>query len=226
MDGDTLGLLLQGVAHVTPQSVVMLAIAGVLLYLGIARDYEPLLLVPIGAGMPAREPAAVAARRGRRHAARALRHGHPQRALPAADLHRHRRADGLRPAARESADGAAGRRRPVRHLPHAAARARVRLQPAGGGVDRHHRRDRRSDVDLRLRHPRAAPAGADHRGGVQLHGAGADHPAADHARADHAEGTPHPDAVQPAHDQPPHAHPVPHRRHRSSSARWCRSPRR
>ena len=50
MDGDTLGLLLQGVAHVTPQSVVMLAIAGVLLYLGIARDYEPLLLVPIGAG--------------------------------------------------------------------------------------------------------------------------------------------------------------------------------
>ena len=50
MDGDTLGLLLQGVAHVTPQSVFMLAISGVLLYLGIARDYEPLLLVPIGAG--------------------------------------------------------------------------------------------------------------------------------------------------------------------------------
>ena len=50
MGGDTLGLLLQGVTHVTPQSVIMLAIAGVLLYLGIARDYEPLLLVPIGAG--------------------------------------------------------------------------------------------------------------------------------------------------------------------------------
>jgi len=50
MGSDTLGLLLQGVAHVTPQSVIMLAIAGVLLYLGIARDYEPLLLVPIGAG--------------------------------------------------------------------------------------------------------------------------------------------------------------------------------
>ncbi len=50
MDGETLGLLLQGVAHVTPQSVFMLTVAGVLLYLGIARDYEPLLLVPIGAG--------------------------------------------------------------------------------------------------------------------------------------------------------------------------------
>jgi oxaloacetate decarboxylase beta subunit len=48
--GETLQLLLQGIAHVSPQSVIMLAIASVLLYLGIARNYEPLLLVPIGAG--------------------------------------------------------------------------------------------------------------------------------------------------------------------------------
>ena len=47
---DTLGLLLQGVANVTPQSVVMIGVACVLLYLGIVRRYEPLLLVPIGAG--------------------------------------------------------------------------------------------------------------------------------------------------------------------------------
>jgi len=47
---DTLGLLLQGVANVTPQSVVMIGVAGVLLYLGIVRRYEPLLLLPIGAG--------------------------------------------------------------------------------------------------------------------------------------------------------------------------------
>ena len=47
---DTLALLLQGVMHVTPQSVVMIAVAMVLLYLGIARHYEPLLLLPIGAG--------------------------------------------------------------------------------------------------------------------------------------------------------------------------------
>jgi oxaloacetate decarboxylase beta subunit len=50
MDGETLGLLAQGLAHLTPQSSIMIAIACVLLYLGIARDYEPLLLVPIGAG--------------------------------------------------------------------------------------------------------------------------------------------------------------------------------
>jgi Na+-transporting methylmalonyl-CoA/oxaloacetate decarboxylase beta subunit len=48
--GETLQLLLQGIANVSPQSVIMLAIASVLLYLGIARNYEPLLLVPIGAG--------------------------------------------------------------------------------------------------------------------------------------------------------------------------------
>jgi oxaloacetate decarboxylase beta subunit len=50
MDGETLGLLAQGLAHLTPQSSIMIAIACGLLYLGIARDYEPLLLVPIGAG--------------------------------------------------------------------------------------------------------------------------------------------------------------------------------
>jgi carboxybiotin decarboxylase len=50
MGGDTIGLLLQGVANVSVPSVIMIAVAFVLLYLGIARDYEPLLLVPIGAG--------------------------------------------------------------------------------------------------------------------------------------------------------------------------------
>jgi oxaloacetate decarboxylase beta subunit len=47
---DTLALLMQGIAHVTPQSLVMIGVACVLLYLGIARNYEPLLLLPIGAG--------------------------------------------------------------------------------------------------------------------------------------------------------------------------------
>ena len=50
MDTHTLELLAAGVLHVTPQSLVMLAVAGVLLWLGIAKDYEPLLLVPIAAG--------------------------------------------------------------------------------------------------------------------------------------------------------------------------------
>ena len=47
---DTLGLLLQGLSHVTVQSAVMIGLALVLLYLGIEKGYEPLLLLPIGAG--------------------------------------------------------------------------------------------------------------------------------------------------------------------------------
>ena len=50
LDADTLRLLLQGVANVTPQAVIMIAVACGLLYLGIVKDYEPLLLVPIASG--------------------------------------------------------------------------------------------------------------------------------------------------------------------------------
>jgi sodium ion-translocating decarboxylase beta subunit len=47
---DTLALLMQGILHVTPQSLVMIGVSFVLFYLGIARNYEPLLLLPIAAG--------------------------------------------------------------------------------------------------------------------------------------------------------------------------------
>ena len=47
---ETLRLLLAGVTHVSPQSLVMIGVSCVLFYLAIAKDYEPLLLLPIGAG--------------------------------------------------------------------------------------------------------------------------------------------------------------------------------
>jgi oxaloacetate decarboxylase beta subunit len=50
MNGELAEVLLAGLSAVTWQSVVMIAVAGVLLYLAIVRDYEPLLLVPIGMG--------------------------------------------------------------------------------------------------------------------------------------------------------------------------------
>ena len=50
LDAGTLGLLMQGLTHVTVPSLVMIGVAFVLLYLGIVKDYEPLLLVPIAAG--------------------------------------------------------------------------------------------------------------------------------------------------------------------------------
>jgi oxaloacetate decarboxylase beta subunit len=50
LGGDTLQLLMAGIANVSVQSVIMILVAFVLMYLGIVKDYEPLLLVPIGAG--------------------------------------------------------------------------------------------------------------------------------------------------------------------------------
>ncbi len=50
IDQETLGLLLKGVNHVTWQSLFMMGVSFVLMYLAIAKDYEPLLLLPIAAG--------------------------------------------------------------------------------------------------------------------------------------------------------------------------------
>ncbi|MDR2111524.1 MAG: sodium ion-translocating decarboxylase subunit beta [Candidatus Accumulibacter sp.] len=50
IDQETIGLLLKGVNGVTWQSVVMICVSFVLFYLAIVKDYEPLLLLPIGAG--------------------------------------------------------------------------------------------------------------------------------------------------------------------------------
>ena len=50
IDQETIGLLMKGVNNVTWQSLVMIGVSFVLFYLAIVKDYEPLLLLPIGAG--------------------------------------------------------------------------------------------------------------------------------------------------------------------------------
>ncbi|OGO40997.1 MAG: glutaconyl-CoA decarboxylase subunit beta [Chloroflexi bacterium RBG_16_57_9] len=40
--------LLQGILNLTPGNIVMIAVGGILIYLAIAREYEPVLLLPIG----------------------------------------------------------------------------------------------------------------------------------------------------------------------------------
>ena len=50
IDQETIGLLMKGVNAVTWQSLVMIVVSFALFYLAIAKDYEPLLLLPIGAG--------------------------------------------------------------------------------------------------------------------------------------------------------------------------------
>jgi sodium ion-translocating decarboxylase beta subunit len=47
---DNLLTLLAGAAHLTWANVLMFAIGGALIYLAIAKEYEPMLLIPIGVG--------------------------------------------------------------------------------------------------------------------------------------------------------------------------------
>ena len=50
VDAQTIALLMRGVDAITWQSLVMIGVSFVLFYLAIVKDYEPLLLLPIGAG--------------------------------------------------------------------------------------------------------------------------------------------------------------------------------
>ncbi len=50
MNGIDLNNLIAGLLAVTWQSVVMMIVGGVLIYLAIAKEYEPVLLLPIGIG--------------------------------------------------------------------------------------------------------------------------------------------------------------------------------
>jgi carboxybiotin decarboxylase len=50
MDTDSLSQLLRGIANVTPGALLMIALGGLLILLAIVKEYEPMLLLPIGAG--------------------------------------------------------------------------------------------------------------------------------------------------------------------------------
>jgi carboxybiotin decarboxylase len=47
---DAAGPLLAGLLNLTPGGLLMVAVGGLLIYLAVAHDYEPMLLLPIGAG--------------------------------------------------------------------------------------------------------------------------------------------------------------------------------
>jgi oxaloacetate decarboxylase beta subunit len=50
MNPNLLSLLTAGLRELTPGNVMMMAAGGLLIYLAIAKEYEPVLLIPIGAG--------------------------------------------------------------------------------------------------------------------------------------------------------------------------------
>jgi Na+-transporting methylmalonyl-CoA/oxaloacetate decarboxylase beta subunit len=106
--------------------------------------------------------------------------------------------DRLRAAAGEPEDGAARRRRAVRHLPHAAAGAVPRLhhnQAASIGIIGAIDGPTSIYVSNKLAPELVAPITV---AAYSYMSAGADHHAADHAPADHAEGTGHPHALHRA----------------------------
>ena len=200
-------LLLAGMLHLTPGALVMMAAGGLLIYLAVVKDYEPMLLLPIGAGAilanlplsPLVQPEGMLSI--------LYDMGVGNETVPVADLHRHRRDDRLRATAREPEADAARRGGAVRHLRHADAGARARVHAQPGRLHRHHRRHRRADVDLREQPSRARTARPDHRLRLQLHVAGAADPAAHHAMDDEPARARHPDAL--------------HASARSASARAC-----
>jgi oxaloacetate decarboxylase beta subunit len=50
MGAGVLGALLQGVSHLTPGALVMIAAGAALIALAVVKEYEPMLLLPIGSG--------------------------------------------------------------------------------------------------------------------------------------------------------------------------------
>ena len=50
MNTEVVWSVFQGVMSLTPGAVLMIAIGGLLIYLAVVREYEPVLLLPIGAG--------------------------------------------------------------------------------------------------------------------------------------------------------------------------------
>ena len=172
-----------------------------------------MLLLPDRGGLHPRQPAAVPDDRGGRRAQRPPPDGRRQRAVPAPHLRGDRGHDRLRPAPGEPAHDAPRGGRPVRHLRDPPPRPRPRLPAQRGGFHRHHRRDRRADLDLRLEPARPPPPRPDHRLRLQLHVARTPHPAADHALAHHPAGAADPHALHPEDDLAADARPLPARGH-------------
>jgi oxaloacetate decarboxylase beta subunit len=167
----------------TPGTFFMFAVAGVLIYLAIVKEYEPSLLLPIGFGTLLGNLPHSPLKRTERPAL------HPQRlrredgALPAADLHRHRALMDFRPLLSQpifALMGAAGQLGIFATLILATA-LNFPLNQAASIA--HHRRDRRPDEHLRLVAAGAGAARAHCGDGVLVHEPRPDHPAADHAAA-------------------------------------------
>ena len=139
-----------GVANLGIGNLVMFVVAGILIYLAITKEYEPLLLIPIGFGaILANLPLAQMARRVRESMAVIYDAGNQDRASPAPDLHGGGGPHGLPASPGEASDLPVGGSGPARDLRRRIWEPSISwVSPPGGGFHRHHRRCRRSHVHL------------------------------------------------------------------------------
>ena len=195
-------ILYSNLGNLTWQQVVMWAIGGLLIYLAIAKDMEPSLLLPMGFG-------AILVNLPMSGAIDQWVSGQLERGALSV-LYDAGIANELFPLILFIGIGAMIDFGPLLTNPKlmifgAAAQfgifftlclaGYVRFDLTGRGVHRHHRRCRRTDGYRCGAEASVAVSGRHHGCGVFLHGAGADHPAAGHPAADDKEGAADPHAL-------------------------------
>ena len=163
----------------------MILVGCALLFLGIKKEMEPLLLVPIGFGaILVNIPLA-----GLMEKEGLLRYFYEAGVLteifPCLIFIGIGAMTDFGPLLENPRILLLGRRRPVRHLPDPASGPGSGIHQARGRGHRHHRRLRRTHLDLRHLQVRSPHAGSRLRGRLLLHVPGPHPPAADHARPDH-----------------------------------------
>ena len=190
--------LVEGFANFGWGHLVMILVGGILIYLAIVKEYEPVLLLPIGIGcilanIPVTGMTEVEGLFGVLYAMGIKNELFPLLIFIGVGA---------------MTDFGPLLERPYTVILGAAAQFGIfgtllmahppRVQHQPGGLHRHHRLRRRTDLHLRGLHPGARPAGAHRRGGLLLHVPGAHHPAAHHAGAHHAGRAGHRDALHRA----------------------------
>ncbi len=221
---DNLLSIVAGITQLTWANVLMIAVGGVLIYLAIAKEYEPVLLIPIGAGaILANIPGA-----GMGLDLRAIMAGQQHEGVFYA-LYKAGIETELFPLLlfigigamtdfgpllsnpRMVLVGAAGQFGIFGVLLLALASGRFTLNEAAsigiiGAIDGPTSIFVASKLAPHLLAPIAVCR-------LHLHEPGAHHPAAHHAPADHQGGAAHPHALHRAAGEQAHARPLPHRRH-------------
>ena len=117
----TFASLFSNFGNLTWQMVVMWAVGGLLIYLAIAKQMEPSLLLPMGFGaILVNLPLSGAITQGETVGpiTELFRVGMSNELFPAAALHRHRRHDRFRPPAGKAQAAVLRRGGAVRHLLH------------------------------------------------------------------------------------------------------------